>query len=208
MINFKKKFLAGLLGSALLLTGAQTFAQPPEMHMQAHMQMQMTQERITENINAWAKYLSEKYGVDKAQVEEALTRGVNIKDIQFASVLSKLSGKSFSDVLAMKVDWLQVAEKLGITREQLQEFHRQQQFEALALTAGVEVKTVESLLKDGYHPQDIIVAGKIAKSAGKDIKTVLGKRKINNTWGDVAKSFGLDITKIMPPPPKPEQSRE
>ena len=108
----------------------------------------------------------------------------------------------------MKVDWSQVAEKLGVTREQLANFQRQQQTEMLALNAGVDVKTVESLLKDGYHPQDILVAGKIAKAAGKDIKSVLGKRKINNTWVDVAKSFGVDAKKILPPPPEPRQTRE
>lgn len=205
MTDLKKKFLATVLGSALLLTGAQAFAQPQEM---PHMPPHMTQEQIAENIDGWAKHLADSYGVDKAQVEAALKRGVNIRDVQFASVLAKLSGKSFADVLAMKVDWSQVAEKLGVTREQLANFQRQQQTEMLALNAGVDVKTVESLLKDGYHPQDILVAGKIAKAAGKDIKSVLGKRKINNTWVDVAKSFGVDAKKILPPPPEPRQTRE
>ena len=200
MLNFKKKFLAGLLGGALLLTNSQALANrpaPPPM---------MNHEQSAENLNGWVKHLSEEYGADPAQVEEALKNGVHIHDVQYAAILSKLSGKSFSDVLAMKLDWYQVAEKLGVTREQLEEFHRQQMSAKLAKESFTDVKTVQSLLKDGYHPQDIAVAGKIANAAGKDIKSVLSKRKINNTWGDVAKSFGLDAHKFMPP--EPNQPRE
>ena len=195
MTNFKKKFLAGILSGALLLTGAQAFANPPEPP-----QWTAEDERqAAENISGWVNYLSDEFGADPAQVEDALNRGVHIRDIQYAALLSKLSGKSFSDVLAMKLDWFQVAEKLGVTREQIEKFYRQQMDTRLAKNAEVDVKTVQSLLKDGYAPHDIMIAGKIAKSAGKDIKAVLGKRKINNTWSDVAKSFGVDIHKVMPP---------
>ena len=202
MMNFKRKFLATVLGSALLLTGTQVFAQPTmPLPAPTHMPMHMNQEQVAKHADGWAKYLSEKYGVDSAQVKEALTRGVNFRDVQFASMLAKLSGKSFADVLAMKVDWAQVAEKLGVTREQMADFQRQQMDEMLALGSGVDVKIVKSLLNDGYAPQDIMIAGKIAQAAGKDVKAVLSKRKINNTWDDVAKSFGVDMKKIMPTPP-------
>ncbi|MBR1646966.1 MAG: hypothetical protein IJ685_09345 [Selenomonadaceae bacterium] len=197
MLNFKKKFLTGLLSGALLLTGSQAFANPSEMPPP----MMMNEEQVAENLNGWVKHFTDEYGVDSAQVEAALKDGVNIRDVQFAAVLSKLSGKSFSDVLAMKTDWFQVAEKLGVTRAQVEEFTRQQMSAKLAKESFTDVKTVQSLIKDGYHPQDIAMAGKIANAAGKDIKSVLSKRKINNTWGDVAKSFGLDAKKFMPPEP-------
>ena len=209
MTGLKKNFLAAVLSSTLLLTGTQVFAQSHEMptNMPMHM-MHMTQEQIAENASGWAKHFSEAYGVDKAQVEAALKRGVHIRDVQFASMLAKLSGKSFDDVLAMKVDWQQVTEKLGVTREQIDELQRQQMDDMLALNSGVDVNTVKSLLKDGYAPQDIMIAGKIAKAAGKDVKSVLGKRKINNTWDDVAKSFGVDIRNIMPKPPRHGQRHQ
>ena len=197
MLNFKTKFLTGLLSGALLLTGSQAFANPSEMPPP----MMMNEEQVAENLNGWVKHFTDEYGVDSAQVEAALKDGVNIRDVQFAAVLSKLSGKSFSDVLAMKTDWFQVAEKLGVTRAQVEEFTRQQMSAKLAKESFTDVKTVQSLIKDGYHPQDIAMAGKIANAAGKDIKSDLSKRKINNTWGDVAKSFGLDAKKFMPPEP-------
>ena len=191
-MNFKKKIVAGILSGALIFTGAApVFAAPPQWNVEDG-------QEIAANIDGWTTYLTKKYGVDSAQVRDALTQGVHIRDIQIAAVLAKLSGKSFSDVLAMKMDWRQVAEKLGVTRENIDEFYRQQMSEQLAHESAVDVKTVESLLKDGYNPRDIVIAGRIAKAAGKDIKSVLSKRKINNTWHDVAKSFGVDIHQFMP----------
>jgi len=197
MSNFKKKILTGLLSGALLLTGSQALAAPPDMPEDDS----DWQEEAAAHRGGWAKFVSERYGVDAAQVEAALNDGVHIQDIRHAAVLAKLSGRNFSDVLAMKVDWPQVAEKLGVTREQMRTFFRQDREENFAKLAGIDVKTFQSLVKDGYHPHDIGVAARIAKAAGKDVKGVLGKRKINNTWEDVAKSYGVDMKKIMPPPP-------
>ncbi len=194
-MNIKKKILAGLLSGALLLTGSQALANPPEPLPQEDWQ-----EQEEKNIDAWIKNISEKYGVDDAQVETAFKDGVYVEDIKNAAILSKLSGKSFSEVLTMKVDWFQVAEKLGVTREQLKELHEQERDEHFAKRAGIDVKTFKSLIKDGYDPRDIMIASKIAQASNKNIKSVLDKRKINNTWEDVAKSFGVDMKKIMPQP--------
>lgn len=197
MNNFKKKILAGLLGGALILTSSAVMANPPEMQEPN----EDWQAEAAANIGGWAKYLSEKYGVDSAQVEQALNNGVHVDDAHNAAILAKLSGKSFSDVLAMKVDWPQVAEKLGVTHEQIEEFFKQEHDEYFAQQAGIDVKTLRNLLNEGYDLRDIGIAGKIAKASGKNIKTVLEKRKINNTWKEVAQSFGVDIKKIMPHPP-------
>lgn len=197
MRNFTKKILAGILGGTMIFTGAQTFAAEPETPDND----KAWQEEAAANIGGWAKYFSDKYGIDSAQIEKAMQDGVHIEDIKHAAVLAKLSGKNFSDVLAMKVDWSQVADKLGITREQLKNFYEQERDESFAKRAGIDVKTFKGLLKDGYDPRDIDIAARIAKASGKDIKTVLGKRTINNTWDDVAKSFGVDMKEIMPPPP-------
>lgn len=197
MRNFTKKIIAGILGGTLIFTGAQALAAPSD----APDNDRAWQEEAAKNIGGWAKYFSDKYGIESAQIERAMHDGVHIEDIKHAAVLSKLSGKNFSDVLAMKVDWAQVADKLGVTREQIKNFYERERDEEFSKHAGIDVGTFKNLLKDGYNPRDIDIAGKIAKASGKDIRTVLGKRKINNTWGDVAKSFGVDMKKIMPPPP-------
>ena len=193
-MNFKKKFFVGLLSGAIILAGGAVNA-APEMPEQD----KVWQEKSEINFGDWKKYFSEKYGVDSAQLEKAFKDGVPVQDIKHAAVLSKLSGKSFSDVLAMKVDWSQVAEKLGVTREQMKEFFHQEREEIFSKQTGLDVKTLRALLKDGYNPHDIAVAAAIAKESGKDVKSVLNKRKINNTWEDVAKSFGVDMKKIIPP---------
>ena len=191
-MNFKNKIVAGLLSGALLFTGAApVFAAPPQWNAEED-------QELAANIDGWTNYLTKKYGVDSLQVRAALTQGVHIRDIQIAAVLSKLSGKSFSDVLSMKMDWIQVAEKLGVTREKIDEFYRQQMGEQLAQDSAVDINTLRTLLKEGYKPRDLVIAGRIAKLSGKDIKTVLAKRKINNTWRDVAKSFGLSFEQLMP----------
>lgn len=194
MTDFKKKMIAGLLGGMMILTGGQALANPPE-----HNKAPQAQE--VADIDAWVKSVSERYDVDAAQVKQALDDGAFYEEIKHAAVLSKLSGKSLSEVLAMRVDWKQVAEKLGVTREQLEEFYQQEREEHFAKQAGIDVKTLRSLLKDGYDMRDIGIAGQIAKASGKNIKSVLDKRKINNTWEDVAKSFGVNMKTIMPPPP-------
>jgi len=192
MRNFKQKILAGLLGGALIFSGAQTFAAPPDAPWQ---------EEAAANRDGWAKYFAERYGIDAAQIEQALNNRVHIEDIKQAAILAKLSGKNFSDVLAMKVDWDQVAEQLGVSREQLKTFREQERDEMIAKRTGLDINTYKSLLKDGYRPRDIDIAARIAKAANKNVKDVLGKRKINNSWKDVAKSYGVDMKTIMPPPP-------
>lgn len=197
MSNFKKKILAGLLSGAMLLTSAQAFAKTPEIPHAENWQA-----KEVAHTGGWAKFISERYGVDREQVKAALKDGVHVEDVRYAAVLAKLSGKNFKDVLAMKVDWSQVAEKLGVTRKQIHKFFKHEHEEAFAKHAGIEVTTLQSLRKDGYDLRDIGIAAKIAKASGKDVKSVLSKRKINNTWGDVAKSFGVNLKKIMPPPPR------
>ena len=194
-MNFRKKFITGFVSGALIFSVGVGLAAPQPSEFN-----EAWQEEEARHIGGWAKYFSEEYGVDSAQIEKALNDGVHIEDIRHAAVLSKLSGKNFSDVLAMKVDWAQVAEKLGVTGEQVREFFIQEREEHFAKKTGIDVKTLKALLKDGYDPHDIAVAGKIAKAANKNIKNVLEKRRINNTWDDVAKSFGVDMKKIMPPP--------
>lgn len=196
MRDFKRKILAALTCGALIFVGGQAFAAPND---DADAE-RAWQEEAAANRGGWAKYFAERYGVDASQIENAFNDGVHIEDIKSAAVLSKLSGKNFSEVLAMKVGWQQIAEKLGVTREQLRNFYEQERFDDFAKHTGLDVNTCKSLLKDGYHPHDIDIAARIAKAANKNVKSVLDKRKINNTWDDVAKSFGVDMKKIMPPP--------
>lgn len=203
-MSIKKKILAGILSGALILGGG--FAvnsvqanEPPAPEMQENEDKPERPQMTEEQLNDYAKKLADHYGLNQSEIADALKNHVHFDDIRSAATLAKLSGKSFSKVLAMKVDWRQVAEKLGVTREQVEEFERNEHLEGLAERSKLDKKTVESLLKENYDPRDISIAGIIANASGKNVKSVLAKRKLNNSWDDVAKEFGVDLKKLMRP---------
>ena len=204
MTSFKKKLIAGLMSGAILFTGGlavngvQAAERPTKNVQQTDMKKQHERPQMTEaQINETAKNLTAMYGVNQSEVATALKNHVHFGDIEHAAILAKLSGKSFSEVLAMKCDWWQVAEKLGVTQEQYDTLMKEQMTNRLVEDSKLDKKTVESLLNDNYDPRDIHIAGIIASESGKNVKTILAKRKINNRWSDVAKEFNVDFKKIM-----------
>ena len=200
MTTLKKKILAGLLSGAIIFTGglainsvqAADNSKQQKIERQRGERPQMSEEQRAQRI----KEFSERYGVNQSEVETALKNRVHFEDLKTAAVLSKLSGKSFSEVLAMKTDWRQVAEKLGVSREQFENYKKNEMLEGLAKFSKLDKKTVESLLKDNYSPHDITFAGLIANESGKNVKSILAKKKINNDWEDVAKEFNVDLSKF------------
>lgn len=208
-MSIKKKILAGILSGALILGGGfavnSAQANEPPAHAQQDFKggrperPQMTEEQI----NEYAQKLAEYYGLNKDEIATALKNHVHFEDIRQAATLAKISNKSFSEVLAMKVDWRQVAEKLGVTREQYEAFIKDEMLAGLAEHSKLDKATVESLLKENYNPHDITIAGLIANASGKNVKDVFAKRTINNNWEDVAKELGVDLQKIMPQKPGP-----
>ena len=211
-MGIKKKILAGILSGALILGGgfAVNYVQanePPAPEQQEFKGRPHRPEMTEEQINQYAKDLAEYYGLNQSEIATALKNHVHFEDIRQAATLAKISNKSFSEVLAMKVDWHQVAEKLGVTREQYETFMKDEMLAGLAEHSKLDKKTVESLLKENYNPHDISIAGQIANASGKNVKAVLAKRNINNDWDAVAKEFGVDLKKIMPEPPEHQQRK-
>lgn len=212
MSSIKKKILAGILSGALIFTGGigtyKAFAaeKPDTMphfsqermghhNFKNHHRMpKMSDEQIAEV----SKKLAERYGIDEKEVAEALKNRTNPYDIHSAAVLAKLSGKSFSSVLAMKTDWKEIGEKLGVKQEQIREFMKNDRLSFMTKESSLDSKVVDELLEKGYNPHDIVIAGKIAKEANKNVKDVLAKKKINNKWSDVAKDFGVEFKKLFP----------
>lgn len=201
MNSLKKKILAGLLSGAIIFTGglainsaqaAENSTNQQRVERQHRERPQMSEEQRSQRIKEFAEH----YGVNQSEVEAALKNHTDFRDLQQAAILAKLSDKSFSEVLAMKTDWRQVAEKLGVKREQVETFMKSEMLEGLAKNSKLDAKTVESLLKEKYSPRDITIAGRIANSSGKNVKAVIAKKKINNNWEDVAKEFNVDFSKI------------
>lgn len=195
MTKITKKILAGILSGALLLTGGFAMSEAADSNRPPirHERPQLSDEQIANS----AKEIADYYGVNQAEVAAALKNNVHFGDIKTAATLAKISGKSFSEVLAMKCDWQQVAEKLGVTHEQFDSYMKTEMLNGLAQSSKLDKKTVEKLLKDNYDPRDIQIAGLIANESGKNVKTVLEKRKINNDWREVAKEFNVDLKKVF-----------
>ena len=86
-----------------------------------------------------------------------------------------------------------VGESLGVTREMIHETMAELMAARIADDkTNLTTEEVRTLLRDGYHPRDVRAAGVLGKAAGKDAREILGMKKINNGWEDVAKELGLD----------------
>lgn len=221
MTSIKKKLLAGMLTGAIVFAGgvgtykafaAEKTEELPQIseveQMQRHTIRPHEKELSESQIAEFSKKIAEHYGVAESEVAKAFKDKINPRDINAAAMFAKLSGKSFSSVLEMKCDWWQVGEKLGVSKEQIKAFFEQEKAEKLAELSSLDTKIVNELLKDGYNPHDIVIAGKIAKESNKNVKNVLAKKKINNKWSDVAKEFGVDIKNIMPKHEKNDKTQK
>ena len=202
MNKLKTKVLAGILGGFFLATNifsvGEVYAaeQNKDSENAEVFVMQKRPELTDEQAKNFAEEISKFYGVNSSEVETALKEHTYFRDIRHAATLAKISGKSFAEVLSMKSDWWQVAEKLGVTLEQINRELDDEMFISIANDIGADKKIVAELWQKGYNPHDIYTAGIIAKLSGKNIKNILEKRKINNTWGDVAKEFKVSPEKL------------
>lgn len=221
MTSLKKKILAGVLSGTIFLTGGLALSnveaansndkqnikfsrhrERPNMSGNPdrkfdfgrnHERRPMTDEQVSE----FSKAIADRYGVNQSEVATALKDDTHFGDIKHAAMLSKLSGKSFTEVLAMKSDWKQVADKLGVSSEQLDSLMQDERLEDLSKISKLDKKIVNDLLNDNYDPRDICMAGLIANESGKNAKTIIAKRKINNSWEDIAKEYNVDLGKLM-----------
>lgn len=200
--------LAGMLAGAVLTVGgigllsAQSEAANPASAAVSAEQGRHGK-RPPQQINTadMAKHIAEQFGVDESQVKSALEAKKDFRDIGQAAMLAKISGKSFTDVMDMKTDsnnWRDITQSLGISEEQVRDARNDMMAQRFEQQGLVKKDTALSLLKDGYQPRDIEMAGRLAKAADKDIKTVLSYKKINNRWEDVANQLGVDESSLRP----------
>ena len=110
-------------------------------------------------------------------------------DLHRAASIAKLSGKQIGDILNAKTTtstWRDVADSFGVTKEQMNEFRQQLMSERIAKSTGMNKSILNQLVKEGYRPHDIVMANALAEKSGKDIKSVLSMKQINNHWKDIA----------------------
>lgn len=203
MDSLKKKMIAGMLAGAILTAGGVGLlsTQSEAAHSYMTTQSQGPREMCPIDAATMAQHIAEQFKVDKSQVQSAIEEKTDFRDIGQAAMLAKISGKSFADVIAMKTDandWSEIGKKLGVTYEQVLAERDDMTAERISRQGHVAKDTVVALLKEGYHPQDIDMAGQLGKAADKDVRQVLSYKKINNTWSDVAQQLGVDIAATCP----------
>ncbi|MBR2214898.1 MAG: Tat pathway signal sequence domain protein [Selenomonadaceae bacterium] len=207
MKNTKTKMLAGIVAGAMLMVGglgcysaqAQEGTEGNSARQERQSPPRGERPPMMMDNNAAAKHIAESFGVAESDVLNALEQGADVREVGHAAMLAKISGKSLSDVLSLKTQdnsWRDVEEGLGIDQAQIRQEMDGLVAARIAARGNVDQNTAIGLLKDGYRPQDIEMAGILAKESGKDIKAVLDKKKINNRWTDVAKELGVDENKL------------
>lgn len=205
MNSLKKKMIAGMLAGAILTAGGVALLSTQSEAARSYAATQAVSPRDGRQMDAadMAKRIAEEFDVSESQVQAAIEDKKDFRDIGQAAMLAKLSGKSFADVMAMKTDnadWRDIGTKLGVTHDQVLAERDEMTAGRISQQGNVDKDTVVALLKDGYHPQDIDMAGRLAKAADKDVRQVLSYKKINNTWSDVAKQLGVDDSVVRPQP--------
>lgn len=139
--------------------------------------------------------ISDDFGLSRDEVSRYMRQGVNPHDMMLAALTAKASGKSLTDVLAMKTlanTWGDVEQSLGIAKEQIRELHEDIIATKLAKNLSISKEQVQDLMKSGYMPPDIEAAATLAKASKKPLTDVLSMKKINNRWSDVAQALGID----------------
>ena len=157
------------------------------------------------NLTEMAKEISEQYDVNEKEVLAALNEHRSLDDIYYAAIFAKVSGKSFRQVFAMKSDWFDVMQALGISREKYEETVLELMVKDIAKRSDVSEAEVKKLLDNHYSPRDIRIAGRLAKASGKKIQNVLDMKKINQRWTDVADELKVDKNLVRPRTPIEEE---
>lgn len=206
MKNFYKKIFVGLAAGAIIVTGSTMLLDTANAASSSNRPRPVvTQEQPPRcDINTMAQELADNCNVSKDEILSYCNNGGYFHEACNAAYIAKLSGKSFTDVVNAKTNsnsWQQVAEKFGVTQEELLNERRSMMAERIAANSKINAASAMQLLQEGYTSRDIGIAAELADASGKDIHAVMDMKKINNRWADVAKELGVDFSTIVPQRP-------
>ncbi|WP_378953303.1 hypothetical protein [Pelosinus sp. sgz500959] len=144
-----------------------------------------------------AQKISNTFGIPKDEILKYQKQGISFRDLHKAAFLAKASDQSLEKVLNTKTldnTWKDVASTLGVTREKARATYQDISSSKLEAKLNIPKQSSLKLMQQGYHARDIAIANELAKNTGKSMSDLLGMRKINNTWHDVAQSLGISDT--------------
>ena len=147
------------------------------------------------------KQAATELGVEQQTVKDFLAQGNGPRDLHMALIFSEASGKSLTTVLADKtaaVSWPDLEKKYSLEQNQIRQARENLMIRQIIKFSALDEQSVKNLLKAGYQPHDIAFAGRLANKTHTSVQAVLDKKKINNSWRDVAKDIGLTETDLRP----------
>ncbi|MGL5269255.1 MAG: hypothetical protein ACRC7I_01805 [Selenomonadaceae bacterium] len=147
------------------------------------------------------KQAAAELGVEQQTLKDFFALGNGPRDLHMALIFSEASGKSLRTVLADKtaaVSWPELEKKYSLDRAQLHQAREKLMIRQVVKFSGLDEQSVRDLLQAGYQPHDIAFAGKLANKTHTAVQSVLDKKKINNSWHDVAKELGLTESDLVP----------
>ena len=147
------------------------------------------------------KQAATELGVEQQTVKDFLAQGNGPRDLHMALIFSEASGKSLTTVLADKtaaVSWPDLEKKYSLEQNQIRQARENLMIRQIVKFSALDEQSVKNLLKAGYQPHDIAFAGRLANKTHTSVQAVLDKKKINNSWRDVAKDISLTETDLRP----------
>ena len=114
MTTMKKRIIAGITAGAILAAGglgtlsvqaaANDGSEGQQRQQMLDKQDRRQHPRMKMDADKTAEHIAKIFGVSKSEVKAAIDKQTDFRDIGQAAMLSKISGKSFQEVLAQKTD--------------------------------------------------------------------------------------------------------
>jgi len=163
--------------------------------------------------------IASHFGLTHQQVMDLHGRGYSYEDIATAANISARSGRSLSDVIALRdqrMEWPAIASQYGMTEADLNRpFYRYTGPEAIVyeynfyqVNTGIPAADYERYRRMGYSPRDIAMAYNTAQRTGRQPDEVFAMLDRGMTWQGIAGQYNMAVADIQAPTYRVAGARE
>lgn len=134
--------------------------------------------------------ISKQYGIRFSSLLKFCDAGGRLDEACHIAHIAMLSNKSFDSIVSLKHgdnSWSEVFHKAGISEDVIRAYRKNIAADMLKLRYGIDHEISFVLIDECYRLGDISRAAQLAVLAKMDVREVLGMKRINNSWDDVAK---------------------
>jgi hypothetical protein len=145
-----------------------------------------------------AERISTVFHVKQDDVCSLQAKGYSLRDIGRAAFLADASGKSLTNVIQLKKEentWKDVAQEIGVTKEQLKAERNKITSERIAVRYDGNASQLRTLHEQGHSYGNLAKASYLSQQAQKSVTDVVAMKTDANNWLDVSDQLGLDAEK-------------